>query len=73
MPYKLDGLCVVKADTGEIVKCHPTKAKAMAHLHALQTNVSDAGSGSSKSKSSGGSTASKQMNEIMRRAAGKAK
>jgi hypothetical protein len=42
MPYELRGKCVVKADTGETVKCHPTKAKALAHLRALEANVEDA-------------------------------
>lgn len=44
MPYKLseNGLCVEKADTGEIVKCHKNHADAMAHLHALQMNVNEA-------------------------------
>lgn len=39
MPYKLDGNCVVRADTGAVVKCHPTHAEALAHLAALQINV----------------------------------
>lgn len=42
MPYKLKGNCVVKSDTGETVKCHETRAKALAHLRALEANVSDA-------------------------------
>lgn len=42
MPYKLDGNCVVKADTGKTVKCHKTHAEALAHLRALEANVSDA-------------------------------
>jgi len=42
MPYKLDGNCVVKADTGKVVKCHPTHAEALAHLRALEANVPDA-------------------------------
>lgn len=42
MPYKMseNGLCVIKADTGETVKCHPTHEEAMAHMKALQMNVS---------------------------------
>lgn len=44
MPYKLDdsGLCVVKKDSGESVKCHATHAEAAAHLAALEINVEDA-------------------------------
>jgi hypothetical protein len=42
MPYKLKGNCVVKADTGAVVKCHKTKAQALKHLKALKVNVSDA-------------------------------
>lgn len=42
MPYKLKGNCVVKADTGATVKCHPTREKALAHLRALEINVEDA-------------------------------
>jgi len=41
MPYKLNGNCVVKADTGKTVKCHPTHAAALAHLRALEANVAD--------------------------------
>lgn len=41
MPYKLHGKCVVRADTGERVKCHPTRKKARAHLAALEINVSE--------------------------------
>jgi hypothetical protein len=41
MPYKLEGNCVKKADTGETIKCHETHAKALAHLRALEINVSD--------------------------------
>lgn len=39
MPYKLDGDCVVRADTGETVKCHDSHAAAVAHLGALMANV----------------------------------
>jgi hypothetical protein len=39
MPYKLRGNCVVKADSGETVKCHETRKKALAHLAALEINV----------------------------------
>lgn len=39
MPYKLKGNCVVKADTGETVKCHSDHASALAHLKALYANV----------------------------------
>lgn len=42
MPYKLKGNCVVKADSGEVVKCHATHAKAVKHLAALYVNVEDA-------------------------------
>jgi hypothetical protein len=71
MPYKLKGNCVVKADTGETVKCHGTHGEAAAHLAALEANVSDA---DSKSKSSsGGSASNKAMNNYMRKAAGKSK
>lgn len=42
MPYKLRGNCVVKADSGSVVKCHPSKEKALAHLRALMANVPDA-------------------------------
>lgn len=42
MPYKLKGNCVVKADSGAVVKCHKTKAQALKHLKALKVNVSDA-------------------------------
>ncbi len=44
MPYLLskDGKCVIKTDTGETVKCHDTHAQAVAHLGALEANVSDA-------------------------------
>ena len=69
MPYKLDGNCVVKADTGKVVKCHSSKGEAEAHLHALQMNVGDAGNSSKDQGSSG----NKAMNDIMRKAAGKKK
>lgn len=39
MPYKLKGNCVVKADTGQVVKCHKSRKKAVAHLAALEINV----------------------------------
>jgi hypothetical protein len=42
MPYKLKGNCVVKADTGEEVKCHDDLASAQKHLAALESNVPDA-------------------------------
>jgi len=40
MPYKLKGNCVVRADTGKVVKCHKTHADAVKHLKALKVNVS---------------------------------
>jgi hypothetical protein len=46
MPYKLNANCVVKADTG--VKCHDTHAQAVAHLRALEANVTDAKSMTAK-------------------------
>jgi hypothetical protein len=39
MPYACKGTDVVRTDTGEVVKHHETKAKAMAHLRALKANV----------------------------------
>lgn len=42
MPYKLDGNCVKKLD-GTTVKCHPDHASALAHLRALEANVTEAG------------------------------
>lgn len=39
MPYKLKGNCVVRADTGETVKCHDNHSDAVAHLRALEANV----------------------------------
>jgi hypothetical protein len=39
MPYKLKGKCVVRSDTGEVVKCHPTRSRALRHLKALKVNV----------------------------------
>jgi hypothetical protein len=39
MPYKLKGKCVVRSDTGEVVKCHPNRAAALRHLRALKVNV----------------------------------
>lgn len=41
MPYKLRDNCVVKADSGKVVKCHPDKTSALAHLRALEANVAD--------------------------------
>lgn len=34
------GYAVVK-ETGELVGCHPSKSKAMAHMKALYANVKD--------------------------------
>lgn len=34
------GYAVVK-ETGELVGCHPSKSKAMAHMRALYANVKD--------------------------------
>jgi len=42
MPYKLKGNCVVKSDTGAVVKCHKTRADALKHLKALKVNVPEA-------------------------------
>lgn len=46
MPYKIakqgDEFCVVKSDSGTVVKCHPTYGKALAHLRALYVHVEDA-------------------------------
>jgi hypothetical protein len=43
MPYSLkkrDGkFCVVKSDSGSVVKCHSDRDKAMKHLAALKINV----------------------------------
>jgi len=39
MPYALKGDCVVKKDSGAVVKCHDSHAKAVAHLAALEINV----------------------------------
>ena len=45
-PYRVvtDGaqFCVVKSDTGERLKCYPTKEAAMAYFKALEANVPDA-------------------------------
>jgi hypothetical protein len=45
-PYSVEvrrkGFCVVKTDSGEVVKCHPTRAAALAHHRALEANVGDA-------------------------------
>ncbi len=47
MPYKIvpkDGqFCVVKKETEEVVKCHPTRPEAEEHMAALYANVDDAG------------------------------
>ena len=46
MPYKVvkrgDEHCVVRADTGATVKCHPSRAAANRHLAALYIHVEDA-------------------------------
>lgn len=43
MPYSINKHnCVVKSDTGAVVKCHGTHAEAVAHLKALYANVPDA-------------------------------
>lgn len=42
MPYKLKGNCVVRSDTGKVVKCHKTHAQALKHLKALKVNVPEA-------------------------------
>jgi hypothetical protein len=39
MPYALRGNTVIREDTGAVVKVHPTRAKALAHLRALKINV----------------------------------
>ena len=39
MPYSCRGTTVIRSDTGAVVKKHPTKAKAQAHLRALKANV----------------------------------
>jgi hypothetical protein len=39
MPYTVQGNDVVRADTGALVKRHPTHARALAHLRALKANV----------------------------------
>ncbi len=52
IPYKLRGNCVVKADTGETVKCHDTRKKALAHLAALEINVMGHEPGRRKKKGS---------------------
>lgn len=43
MPYRLQANCVqVQRSSGwETLKCHPTRARAVAHLRALEANVSD--------------------------------
>ena len=45
MPYKIGKrgpeFCVLKG-SGQVVKCHPTYQKALAHLRALEVNVEDA-------------------------------
>lgn len=48
MPYQLQKNCVMKKNPdGKLstVKCHPTRAKALAHLRALYANVPDAKGG----------------------------
>lgn len=44
MPYRIHNNCVQKNETGrwKNVKCHPDKKHALAHLRALEANVSDA-------------------------------
>lgn len=46
MPWKIvqqgDKYCVVKKNSGKVVKCHPTKEKAKDHMAALYANVEDA-------------------------------
>lgn len=42
MPYKLKGNCVIRADTGETVKCHKTRKKALAHLAAMEIHIHEA-------------------------------
>jgi len=46
MPYKLSNqggkVCVVKEDTGETMKCYPSRMQALAYLRALYANVEDA-------------------------------
>lgn len=39
MPYTVRGNAVIRADTGAVVKQHPTREKALAHLRALKANV----------------------------------
>ena len=39
MPYSLKGKCVYKGS--EVLKCHETEAKALAHFRALKINVKD--------------------------------
>lgn len=41
MPYALRGNSVVRSDTGAVVKSHPSREKALAHLRALKANVSE--------------------------------
>lgn len=57
MPWKIvkreNEFCVVKKSDGSVVKCHPTRDKASAHLRALYANVEDAarkGAGVKKEK-----------------------
>jgi len=49
MPYKVsdnaegcDGYAVIKPESGEVVACHQSKAKAARHVRALYANVPDA-------------------------------
>lgn len=39
MPYTCKGNDVIRSDTGEVVKHHPSHEKALAHLRALKANV----------------------------------
>jgi hypothetical protein len=48
MPWKVEqgvagckGFAVVKETTGELVGCHPSKSRALAHLKALYASESD--------------------------------
>ena len=36
VPYTLKGTSIYRADTGKLVKKHPTKEKAQAHLYMLE-------------------------------------
>jgi hypothetical protein len=39
MPYTVQGTTVIREDTGQVVKEHSSKTKALAHLRALKANV----------------------------------